>query len=196
MPVMSARLVMCPFYAVAPAVSANWVDADQDSRSKDPHTLPVTHPDATHDDLCGHVGRRIAEQRTRLGLTQQELAARVAISRVALSNLESGRSEPGERTVTLLAGIFGMEPHELVAGTTYPAAKADRLPLVTARHTEVELQLALLERDLRWLESAPPAMASQVVESWRRDLVELAGRTVDRGQRELLGRAIARVAAL
>ena len=157
----------------------------------------MTDPDTSPDHLsCVHVGRRIAERRTRLGLTQQELAARVAISRVALSNLESGRSEPGERTVALLAGIFGMEPHELVAGTTYPAAKADRLPLVVARHTEVELQLALLERDLRWLESAPPAMASQVLGSWRRDLVELAGRTVDPRQRELLGRAAARVAAL
>ncbi len=123
-----------------------------------------------------HVGRRIAVGRAALGFTQQELAARVGISRVALSNLESGRSEPGERTVTLLAGVFGMEPHELVADTTYPAAKADRLPLVAARHTEVELQLALLERDLRWLESAPAPMAAQVVCTWRRDLAELLGR--------------------
>jgi transcriptional regulator with XRE-family HTH domain len=181
-------------------VSANWVDADHDSCLRTPSVVTDPDPDTTTDptdDLsCGHVGRRIAEHRTRLGLTQQELAARVAISRVALSNLESGRSEPGERTVTLLAGIFGMEPHELVAGTTYPAAKADRLPLVAARHTEVELQLALLERDLRWLESAPPAMAARVVGAWRRDLAELAEHTVDGGQRELLRRAIARVAAL
>lgn len=157
----------------------------------------MTDPSAPSDDpLRRHVGRRIADQRVRLGLTQQELAARVAISRVALSNLESGRSEPGERTVTLLAGIFGMEPHELVAGTTYPTAKADRLPLVAARHTEVELQLALLERDLRWLESAPPAMAARVVGAWRRDLVELAERTVEPRQRELVTTAIARLAAL
>jgi transcriptional regulator with XRE-family HTH domain len=143
-----------------------------------------------------HVGRRIAERRVDLGLTQQELAARVAISRVALSNLESGRSEPGERTVTLLAGIFGMEPHELVDGTSYPRAKSDRLPLVAARHTEVELQLALLERDLRWLESAPSAMAAQVVDTWRRDLAALADRTVEPRQRGLLGQAIAHLAAL
>lgn len=157
----------------------------------------MTDPSAPSDDpLRRHVGRRIADQRVRLGLTQQELAARVAISRVALSNLESGRSEPGERTVTLLAGIFGMEPHELVAGTTYPTAKADRLPLVAARHTEVELQLALLERDLRWLESAPPAMAARVVGAWRRDLLELAERTVEQRQRELVTAAIARLAAL
>lgn len=143
-----------------------------------------------------HVGRRIADHRVALGLTQSELAARVAISRVALSNLESGRSDPGERTVTLLAGIFGMEPHELVAGTSYPPAKADRLPLVAARHTEVELQLALLERDLRWLESAPEAMAARVLGSWRGELAALAQRTYDPHQQHLLGAAIARLAEL
>jgi transcriptional regulator with XRE-family HTH domain len=142
-----------------------------------------------------HVGRRIADHRVALGLTQADLAARVAISRVALSNLESGRSEPGERTVTLLAGIFGMEPHELVDKTTYPSAKADRLPLVAARHTEVELQLALLERDLRWLESAPVAMAARVLAGWRSDLAALAERTHDPHQRRLLDAAIVRLAA-
>ncbi len=56
-------------------------------------------------------------------------------------------SIPGERTVALLAGLFKLEPHELVAGTDYPPAKADRLPLVVARYTEVEHQLRLLELD-------------------------------------------------
>jgi transcriptional regulator with XRE-family HTH domain len=157
-------------------------------------TVPISSDPI--DTSAQHVGRRIASLRTELGLTQQELAARVAISRVALSNLESGRSEPGERTVTLLAGIFGMEPYELVEGSTYPVAKIDRLPLVAARHTEVELQLALMERDLRWLESAPPAMAAQVVASWRRDLASLADATVDPGQRKLLDLAIERLASL
>ena len=95
-----------------------------------------------------NLGRRIADLRAKLGWTQQELAERVGISRVAVSHLEAGMSDPGERTVALLAGVFKLEPHELVAGTTYPVAKADRLPLVAARYTEVELQLALLEQDL------------------------------------------------
>lgn len=129
-------------------------------------------------------------------MTQADLAARIAISRVALSNLESGRSEPGERTVTLLAGIFGMEPVELVAGTSYPHAKADRLPLVAARYTEVELQLALLDRDLRWLESAPLPVAQRVVAQWRTELVGLESSTFDRAQRELIGSALSKLAAL
>lgn len=57
-------------------------------------------------------------------------------------------STPGERTVTLLAGLFKLEPHELVAGSSYPEAKAERLPLVACRYTEVELQLRLFENDV------------------------------------------------
>jgi transcriptional regulator with XRE-family HTH domain len=154
----------------------------------DPATRPPARP------ACARtLGERIAALRVALGYTQHDLAARVAISRVALSNLESGRSVPGERTVTLLAGIFGMEPHDLVEGTSYPAAKADRLPLVAARHTEVELQLRLLDRDLRWLESAPTGMARQVLDGWRADLIALREATGDLRQRSLLDEALSRL---
>jgi transcriptional regulator with XRE-family HTH domain len=91
------------------------------------------------------LGRQIAKHRVDLGWTQADLAERVGISRVALSHIEAGISSPGERTVALLAGVFKLEPHELVAGTDYPAAKAERLPVVAARYTEVEFQLALLD---------------------------------------------------
>ena len=94
------------------------------------------------------LGRRIAQLRGDLGWTQADLAERVGISRAALSHLEAGMSTPGERTLALLAGIFKMEPHELIAGTAYPVAKAERLPAVVARYTEVEMQLLLLERDV------------------------------------------------
>src|SRR3954453_11499063 len=115
-----------------------------------------------------NLGRRIAAHRSKLGLTQQELADRLAISRVAVSHLESGISDPGERTVTLLAGLFKVEPHELVADTGYPLAKADRLPLVATRYTEVELQLELLDRDLSWLDrlEPSPAEAEEVLADW------------------------------
>ena len=93
--------------------------------------------------MPANLGHRIARLRHELGWTQQELAERVAISRVAVSQLESGTSVPSERTITLLAGVFKLEPHELVADTDYPIAKAERLPVTAARYTEVELQLRL-----------------------------------------------------
>jgi transcriptional regulator with XRE-family HTH domain len=189
MPVMSARLVMAPFYAVEhPAVcQLGWRAGDFLAAT---HPCAVNHP-APH--APSHVGARIAALRVAHRYTQQELAARIAISRVALSNLESGRSVPGERTVTLLAGIFGMEPYDLVEGTTYPTAKVDRLPLVAARHTEVELQLRLLDRDLRWLESAPPAVAERVVQDWRRELRSLREATLDLRQQALVDEALERL---
>lgn len=94
------------------------------------------------------IGRRIASLRADLGWTQQDLAERLGVSRVAVSHLEAGMSTPSERTVTLLAGLFKLEPHELVSGTTYPVAKAERLPVVACRYTEVELQLRLLDNDI------------------------------------------------
>jgi transcriptional regulator with XRE-family HTH domain len=101
------------------------------------------------------LGQRVARLRCLLGWTQQELADRAAISRVAVSHLELGITVPSERTLALLAGIFHLEPPELVEGTSYPEAKTERLPLVAARYTEVELQVALLQRDLAWLARLP-----------------------------------------
>src|ERR1700730_12985952 len=90
------------------------------------------------------LGARIASHRKSLGWTQQELAERLGASRTAVSHLEAGISPPSERTVAMLAGIFKAEPHDLVADTGYPVAKAERLPSVVCRYTEDELQLRLV----------------------------------------------------
>jgi hypothetical protein len=114
----------------------------------------------------------------------------VAVSRVALSHLESDLSTAGERTVALLASVFGMEPHDLVGGTSYPVAKADRLPLVVARHTEVELQCRLLDRDLELHERTGDAAR---LDGWFERLTALDRTTHDRRQRELITQALERV---
>jgi transcriptional regulator with XRE-family HTH domain len=93
----------------------------------------------------------VARLRQQLGWTQEQLAVPCALSRVAVSHIELDLITPSERTVTLLAGVFKMTPVELVADTTYPRAKAERLPLTCCTYTAAELALALLERDLNWL---------------------------------------------
>jgi transcriptional regulator with XRE-family HTH domain len=98
------------------------------------------------------IGQRIARLRQQQGWTQQVLAERIAVSRVAISHIEMDLSIPGERTITLLAGLFKQTPPELVAGTTYPAAKAERLPLSACSYTPLELALARLQNDLDWLQ--------------------------------------------
>src|SRR5215218_3444280 len=101
------------------------------------------HPDET-------LGQRIARLRARRSWTQERLAEQLAASRVAVSHFEMGLALPSERTIVLLAGLFKLEPHELIAGTGYPIAKAERLPAVACRYSEAEQQLALLRRDLEW----------------------------------------------
>ena len=122
-----------------------------------------------------NLGRRIGALRTSFGMTQQEVADRLGVSRVAVSHIEAGMSTPSERTIVLLAGLFKLEPHDLVAGTKYPIAKAERLPPIAARHTEVELQLALCENDLEWVERTGRCRRD-VVDRWRPKLAELAER--------------------
>jgi transcriptional regulator with XRE-family HTH domain len=154
-------------------------------------------------------GRRVAKRRADLGWTQRALAERLGVSRVALSHIEAGMTWPNERTVTLLAGMFRVEPHELAAGTDYPVAKVDRLPLVAARYTEVEHQLALLAADLRWLASmsasgggavggagtGTAAERREVVVGWRTRLTSLLATSFDPGERHQVRRALTQLAA-
>ena len=137
----------------------------------------------------GNLGQRIAALRAGRGWTQQELAERLAISRVAVSHLEAGMSTPGERTVALLAGLFKLEPHELVEATNYPPAKAERLPVVVCRYTEVELQLRLLELDEERGLDAPRR------QDWAERLRVLAKVTHDRGELDLLADARRRLSS-
>jgi len=89
------------------------------------------------------LGRRIARLRLARGFTQEQLAERAAISRVAVSAIEADMDWPSERTVVLLAGLLKIEPPDLVRDTPYPQAKAERLPEVACRYTEAEMAAAI-----------------------------------------------------
>jgi transcriptional regulator with XRE-family HTH domain len=97
------------------------------------------------------IGKRIAFLRQKNGWTQQSLANRMAMSRVAISHIEMDLSIPSERSITLMAGIFKLSPFELVNDTTYPKAKMERLPELTTIYTDLELQFGLLNNDTEWL---------------------------------------------
>jgi len=117
------------------------------------------------------IGKRIAFLRQKHGWTQQSLADRLAMSRVAISHIEMDLTIPSERSVTLMAGIFKLSPTELVEGTTYPQAKAERLPELTTTITELELNFSLLQNDLEWLacldnHTSKPAHIQAVLEKW------------------------------
>ena len=128
------------------------------------------------------------------GLTQQQLSERVAMSRAALSHLEVGITVASERTVCLLAGVLNLEPHDLVAGTDYPAAKAERLPLFIARHSAVDLALAVLDNDLAWCARlGDDEVTTKVTAGWLIELVELTERVHDPSERARLRHARTRL---
>ncbi len=144
------------------------------------------------------LGSKIGRLRTTNGWTQQELADRIAVSRVAISHFEMDLQTPSERTVALLAGVFKLEPDELVAGTYYPPAKAERLPPLVARYTEIEKELCLLERDFQWIErlqrlSPPRNLVCTVLHGWLDQLIRMLDDAPDRRTRQQLQAAQSRV---
>lgn len=62
------------------------------------------------------VGNQIRERRQRLGLSQEELAQRLYVSRVTISHWETGRTLPDVQSMLLLANLFGTTIDEMVRG--------------------------------------------------------------------------------
>lgn len=140
-------------------------------------------------------GRRVAGLRAEQGLTQQDVASRLALSRNAVSHLETGLSHPSERTVVLLAGLFGLEPHELVAGTDYPEAKADRLPLVAPRYTVVGARLHRLDAELALVARLPDDEAEAARGELIQELAALEREALDPSERSQIAAAVLYVGA-
>lgn len=144
------------------------------------------------------IGKRIGRLRAERGLTQQALAQRLAVSRVAISHMEMDLTIPSERTITLLAGIFKIRPHDLVEGTTYPLAKAEKLPLTACSYTPLELDLAVLDNDLCWLEQMETTPdwarhADRLMKRWQPALVEWSNSDLDHQEYELVQQALKRL---
>jgi transcriptional regulator with XRE-family HTH domain len=138
------------------------------------------------------IGTRIARKRKDNGWTQEELADRIAVSRVAISHIEMGLSVPSERTITLMACVFKCSPINLVEGSTYPLAKAERLPHIVPNYTEQELRLALLQRDIQWLNRIEDKLhkqrlSAELKRDWLPKINDWLRHSVDeRGRQELL----------
>lgn len=81
------------------------------------------HAVTTSASERARLGRLVREQRGKLRLTQSELAARVGVSRSAISELEAGRIEQPRATVfARLAAALGIPAAVLLAAAGYPTA--------------------------------------------------------------------------
>ncbi len=139
------------------------------------------------------IGKRIAYLRQKHGWTQQGLANRLAMSRVAISHIEMDLSIPSERSITLMAGIFKLSPLELVEGTSYPQAKAERLPEIANQYTKLEYKLALLSNDMQWLSQVvhpdeKSRIAQRLLDKWLSDLDDGDKNYIDDTEIELITR--------
>ncbi len=62
------------------------------------------------------VGRNLKKFRFEKGLTQDELARRINVSRQTVSSWETGRNEPDIESLQLLAGVLDVTVEELIYG--------------------------------------------------------------------------------
>jgi transcriptional regulator with XRE-family HTH domain len=77
---------------------------------------------------AAHIGGLIAEQRTRLGLTQDQLAARSDIDSSNIRAYENGRAMPNLHSLMRIAGALDVEVAALLAGLElgmFPVAESD-----------------------------------------------------------------------
>lgn len=66
-------------------------------------------------DILIVVGENIKYYRTKLGMTQEELAERAGINRSYLASLERGRRNTTLKTVEMLAKALGVSTTDLVS---------------------------------------------------------------------------------
>jgi transcriptional regulator with XRE-family HTH domain len=150
-------------------------------------------------DILETIGERVSRLRVENGWTQQAIAARISISRVAISHIEMNLILPSERTVILLAGIFKISPIELVNGTSYPKAKGERLPDIACCYTRLEVELIRMNNDLEWLERIKDLpiyenYIKRMQQKWYPNLTEWYQQCCDERERALISKAKERLA--
>ncbi len=71
------------------------------------------------------IANRLAEIRREQGLSQEDLAERLGLSRQAISKWERGESQPDMGNLIALADVYGMTIDEMVCRGTFRSDRAD-----------------------------------------------------------------------
>lgn len=74
--------------------------------------------DSTGVILMNQIGKNIKKHRMEQGMTQDQLAEKLNVTRQAVSNWETGKTQPGVETLTAMAAHFGISVEELIYGKT------------------------------------------------------------------------------
>lgn len=98
------------------------------------------------DDLYEAIGARIRDARRRAGLTQEQLAVQVGLSRASVTNVELGRQSLLVDQLVRFASVLQLDPAILVrAGASAPPRSPAR-ESVTRLTPETEAWLAAVKR--------------------------------------------------
>jgi len=99
---------------------------------------------ADHMELAELIGRAIARQRLRSGLTQEEVAERLEIGNEAVSRIERGIVIPNIARLFDFASIFECEVAELLGGASLrPGDQATHISRLLASMCQADRQLVL-----------------------------------------------------
>ncbi len=62
------------------------------------------------------VNQAIKFLRTSKGMTQEEVASRIGVSKASIANIESNRAKPSPKNLVALADLFNVKSTDLLAG--------------------------------------------------------------------------------
>jgi transcriptional regulator with XRE-family HTH domain len=111
------------------------------------------HPMAAEMEASVSVGDHIRIARRQLGLSQQDLATRVGVTRSTIVQWESGATEPSSKKLGLIAHVVGLRLEELLTDPPEPTTRQKIEPEQTVDASAFEqlaqLWLKLSDRDRR-----------------------------------------------
>ncbi|MSO73764.1 MAG: XRE family transcriptional regulator [Alphaproteobacteria bacterium] len=125
------------------------------------------------------VARHLQEECTRLGLTQGEFAARIGVSRGAVSRWEKGRHRPNADVLVRLGRLSGasLDSHESATGTSADDAVQALQRRISNRP---RLRFRPIEEPRRRLSDLLEASVTCAVQSGKRDLADQIRPILDR----------------
>ena len=82
------------------------------------------------------IGERIAEERKKKGMTQEDMAEKLNLSRQAISKWESGSSFPDTENLLKLSFLFSVSVDYLLKGEMVEEKNGEEDKITKERHSE------------------------------------------------------------
>jgi transcriptional regulator with XRE-family HTH domain len=80
----------------------------------------MSAPDEQADGNDRHIGRKVAEARESAGLSQDDVARHIGLTRSSVANIESGRQRVHAVRLAMLAQVLGVEVSWLLSTVELP----------------------------------------------------------------------------